>query len=79
MNRELLKATLTRCSPRLIKRLKEYTKFPTSRNECYMIGYITALEESNQLEYEDYSYLLSVCGQVREGEDVLRALRELLK
>ena len=78
MDQELLKATLTRCSPRLIKRLKEYAKFPTSRNECYMIGYITALEESNQLGYEDYSYLLSVCGQVRGSEDVLQALKEEL-
>ena len=78
MNQRLLKTTLARCSPRLLKNLKEYIKFPTSRNECYMVGYITALEESNQLGYEDYSYLLSVCGQVRGDKDVLQALREEL-
>lgn len=79
MNQELLKATLTRCPPKLLRRLKDYTKFPTQRNECYMIGYITALEESNQLEYEDYSYLLALCGQVCEAEEVLRALKEALE
>ena len=78
MNKRPLRNVIGRLSPRMIESLKEYTKFPTERNECYMIGYITALEESNQLEYEDYSYLLSVCGQVRGDEDVLQALREEL-
>lgn len=78
MNQELLKATLTRCSPKLLRHLKGYAKFPTERNEGYMIGYITALEESGQVKYEDCSYLLALCGQVREAEEVLRALREEL-
>lgn len=78
MDKQLMRGVLGRLSPQMIERLKDYTKFPTERNGCYMIGYITALEESNQLEYEDYSYLLSVCGQVREDEEVRNTLKEEL-
>ena len=79
MNQELLKVTLARCSPRLLKRLKEYTKFPTSRNECYMIGYIAALEESGQVKYDDYPYLLSLCGRLRADEEVRNTLKAALE
>lgn len=78
MDKQLLSNTLMRLSPRLIKRLSEYVKFPNERNECYMIGYITALEESNQLEYEDYSYLLALCGRIRADEEVRNTLKEEL-
>lgn len=78
MDKQLLSNTLVRLSPRLIKRLSEYVKFPNERNECYMIGYITALEESNQLEYEDYSYLLALCGRIRADEEVRNTLKEEL-
>lgn len=78
MDKQLLSNTLMRLSPRLIKRLSEYVKFPTERNECYVIGYITALKESNQLEYEDYSYLLALCGRLRVDEEVRNTLKEEL-
>lgn len=78
MDKQLLSNTLVRLSPRLIKRLRDYAKFPSERNECYMIGYIAALEEANQLGYEDYSYLLSLCGRLRADEEVRNTLKEEL-
>lgn len=78
MDKQLLSNTLVRLSPRLIKSLRDYAKFPTERNECYMIGYITALEESGQVKYEDYSYLLSLCGRLRDDEEVRNTLKEKL-
>ena len=78
MNKRPLRNVIGRLSPRMIESLKEYTKFPTERNECYMIGYITALEESGQMKYEDYSYLLSLCGRLRDDEEVRDTLKEEL-
>lgn len=78
MDKQLLSNTLVRLSPRMIKRLKDYTKFPTERNECYMTGYITALEESGQMKYEDCSYLLALCGRLRADEEVRNTLKEEL-
>lgn len=78
MDKQLLSNTLVRLSPQMIKRLKDYTKFPTDRNECYMIGYITALNESGQMEYETYTYLLALCARLRTSEEVQRALKEEL-
>ncbi len=78
MNKQLLRGVIEPLSPRMIKRLKDYTKFPTERNECYMIGYITALEESGQMKYEDYSYLLALCGRLRTDEVVRNTLKEAL-
>ena len=79
MDKQLLSNTLVRLSPRMIKHLKEYTKFPTERNECYMTGYITALNESGQMEYETYAYLLSLCGRLRDDEEVRNTLKEALE
>lgn len=78
MDKQLLSRTLGRLSPRLIRMLKDYAKFPTDRNECYMIGYITALNESGQMEYETYTYLLALCARLRTSEEVQRALKEEL-
>lgn len=78
MDKQLLSNTLVRLSPRLLKRLKDYTRFPTERNECYMIGYIIALEESWQMKYEDCSYLLALCGRLRADEEVRSTLKEAL-
>ena len=78
MDKQLLSRTLGRLSPRLIRMLKDYAKYPTDRNECYMIGYITALNESGQLEYETYTYLLALCGRLRTSEEVQHALKEEL-
>ena len=78
MDKQLLSNTLVRLSPRMIKRLKDYTKFPTERNECYMTGYIAALNESGQMKYEDYSYLLVLCGRLRADEEVRNTLKEEL-
>ena len=44
-----------------------------------MIGYITALNDSGQLEYETYTYLLALCGRLSTSEEVQRALKEELK
>ena len=79
MDKQLLSRTLGRLSPRLIRVLREYAKFPTERNECYMIGYITALNESGQMEYETYSYLLALCGRLRADEEVRNTLKEVLE
>ena len=79
MDKQLLSNTLVRLSPRMIKRLKDYTKFPTERNECYMTGYITALEASGQMEHETYTYLLALCGRLRADEEVRNALKEALE
>ena len=79
MNQELLKATLTRCPPKLLRCLKDYAEFPTERNECYTIGYITALEESGQMKFETYSYLLALCGRLRADEEVRNTLKEALE
>ena len=78
MDKQLLRSTLARLSPRLIKRLHDYAKFPTERNECYTIGYITALEESGQMKFETYSYLLALCGRLRADEEVRSTLKEEL-
>lgn len=79
MDKQLLSNTLVRLSPRLIKRLRYYAKFPTERNECHMIGYITALEESGQMQFETYSYLLALCGRLRDDEEVRNTLKEALE
>ena len=78
MDKQLLSRTLGRLSPRLIRVLRKYAKFPTERNECYMTGYITALNESGQMEYETYAYLLSLCGRLRDDEEVRNTLKEEL-
>ena len=78
MDKQLLSSTLARLSPRLIKRLHDYAKFPTERNECYMIGYIAALEESGQVKYEDYPYLLALCGRLRADEEVRNTVKDEL-
>ena len=78
MDKQLLSRTLGHLSPQLLRKLRDYAKFPTERNECYMTGYITALNESGQLEYEAYTYLLALCARLRTSEEVLRALEEEL-
>ena len=78
MDKQLLSSTLVSLSPRTIKRLRDYAKFPTERNECYMIGYIAALEESGQMKFETYSYLLALCGRLRADEEVRNTLKEEL-
>ena len=78
MDKQLLSDTLARLSPRLIEHLRDYAKFPTERNGCYMIGYIAALEESGQVKYEDYPYLLSLCERLRADEEVRNTLKEEL-
>lgn len=79
MDKQLLSRTLGRLSPRLIRVLRKYAKFPTERNECYMTGYITALEESGQMKHETYSYLLALCGRLRADEEVRNTLKEVLE
>ena len=79
MDKQLLSRTLGRLSPRLIQRLREYAKYPSERNGGYMIGYITALNDSGQLEYETYTYLLALCGRLSTSEEVQHALKEELK
>ena len=79
MDKQLLSNTLVRLSPRLIRVLRGYAKFPTERNECYMTGYITALNESGQMKYEDCSYLLALCGSLRADEEVRNTLKEALE
>ena len=44
-----------------------------------MTGYITALNESGQMKYEDYSYLLALCGSLRADEEVRNTLKEALE
>lgn len=78
MDKQLLSNTLGCLSPQLIRVLKGYAKFPTERNECYMSGYLTALNESGQMEYETYAYLLSLCAHIRTSEEVQHALKEEL-
>ena len=78
MDKQLLSNTLVRLSPRLIRVLRKYAKFPTERNECYMTGYITALNESGQMEYETYTYLLALCGRLRADEEVRNTLKDEL-
>jgi len=78
MYKQLLSRTLGRLSPRLLQRLRDYAKYPSERNECYMTGYITALNESGQREYETYTYLLALCGRLNTSEEVQRALKEEL-
>ena len=79
MDKQLLSRTLGRLSPLLLQGLREYAKYPTERNECFMTGYITALNESGQLEYETYAYLLALCGRLSTSEEVQHALKEGLK
>lgn len=79
MDKQLLSNTLVRLSPRMISRLRDYAKFPTERNECYLTGYITALEESGQMKFEAYSYLLALCGRLRADEEVRNTLKEALE
>ena len=62
----------------MIKHLRDYAKFPTERNGCYMIGYIAALEEYEQITVEDCSYLLALCGRLRVDEETRNTLKEEL-
>ena len=78
MNKQLLRDVIGRLQPRLIQRLRDYAKFPTERNECYMTGYITALNESGQMEHETYTYLLALCGRLCTSEEVRNTLKEEL-
>ena len=78
MDKQLLSRTLGHLSPRLLRGLREYAKYPSERNECYMIGYIAALNGSGQLGYETYTYLLALCGSLRTSEEVQHALKEEL-
>ena len=77
-DKQLLSRTLVSLSPRLLQRLRDYAKFPSERNRCYMSGYITALNESGQLGYETYTYLLALCGRLSTSEEVQHALKEEL-
>ena len=76
VDKQLLSRTLVHLSPQLLRKLSDYAKTPTERNGCYMIGYITALNDSGQLEYETYSYLLALCGRLSTSEEVQHALKE---
>ena len=77
MDKQLLSLTLERLSPRLLRELRDYARYPSERSRCYMTGYITALIESGQMEYETYTYLLALCGDLRTSEEVRHALKEL--
>ena len=78
MNKQLLSRTLERLSPQLLRELRDYARHPSERNECYMTGYITALNESGQMEYETYTYLLALCERLSTSEQLQHALKEEL-
>ena len=78
VDKQLLSRTLVSLSPRLLRGLSNYARYPSERNGCYMTGYITALHESGQMGDETYTYLLALCGRLSTSEEVLHALKEEL-
>ena len=78
MDKQLLSRTLERLSPRLLRGLRDYARHPSERNGCYMTGYITALNESGQLENETSTYLMALCGRLSTSEEVQHALKKEL-
>lgn len=62
-------------TPRHVQRvIKYFAERPTERNECYTIGYLTALNDSDKLADETYSYLLALCGQLRNSAEIRGAV-----
>lgn len=57
--------------------LKQFAQYPTEKNECYTIGYITALSDSTMIGDETYSYLLSLCGQLRQHAYIIEGIESM--
>lgn len=52
-------------------RLRDYLRYPTERNACYITGYISALKDAHLFKTEDAaSYWLALIGRT-EGEYAL--------
>lgn len=50
--------------------LKDFAKYPTSRNSCFITGYLTALNNSGVLEQQAYSYLLGFTGRLADESEL---------
>lgn len=46
------------------KRVVDFLRYPTERNNCYLIGYLTSLYDNNLLPSWDYDILLALTDSV---------------
>lgn len=51
---------------RMRRKLVDFARYPTERNECYFVGYLAALEDHMLLAPDTAVYMLSLAGSLRE-------------
>ena len=56
--------TIAGLHPDVRKALHDFARFPTSRNECYFVGYIRAARNHGALLPDHYTYLLALSGSM---------------
>jgi hypothetical protein len=52
--------------PEVRKTLHDYARFPNSRNEAYMVGYLTAAHTFGGLLQDHHEYLLALTARMFE-------------
>lgn len=55
---------------------KQYAKQPSERNECYAVGYITALYEWGCVKQGEHSLLMALAGQMRDQKSMCKYVLE---
>ena len=79
MDQKLFDEMWARAPRHVHKVIKDFAKYPTERNSCYVTGYLAALDAVGAIDSECYLYLLSLAGQYGESEQVRTALIDAFK
>ena len=70
MNQELFDAAWAEAPLHLKRALKDFAKYPTERNSCFICGYLSAIDNSGVLSSETYTYLLALTGRMYGSKDL---------
>ena len=70
MNQELFDLAWAEAPLHLKRALKDFAKYPTERNSCFISGYLSAMDNSGVLSSETYLYLLALTGQIGESKEL---------
>ena len=62
MTTKLDRTIIAGLNPDVRKALHDYARFPTKRNECYFVGYLSAARTFGGLLLDHYNYLLTLSG-----------------
>lgn len=59
---------LDQMSSHLLRTLADYAQHPTERNQCFVIGYLAALQHEGLISDDLHSYTLALAGQILDVE-----------